>query len=126
MLQSAIVHRQLFYTWSGLSTEENLKTPQTVVPDPISMGFSGKSGILSARMFVTLSLMKNICQPQRAQSSQKEFCSMTCSPWTVSDEPLLGQSESSVSIRIFRALRKNARQEPSHTQRQLRQENAEP
>jgi hypothetical protein len=23
MLQSAIVHRQLFYTWSGLSTEEN-------------------------------------------------------------------------------------------------------
>ena len=29
MLQSAIVHRQLFYTWSGLSTEENLKTPQT-------------------------------------------------------------------------------------------------
>lgn len=42
MLQSAIVHRQLFYTWSGLSTEENLKTPQTVVPDPISMGFSGK------------------------------------------------------------------------------------
>ena len=42
MLQSAIVHRQLFYTWSGLSTEENLKTPQTVVPDPISMGHSGK------------------------------------------------------------------------------------
>lgn len=42
MLQSAIVHRQLFYTWSGLSTEENLKTPQTVVPDAISMGFSGK------------------------------------------------------------------------------------
>jgi hypothetical protein len=42
MLQSAIVHRQLFYTWSGLSTEENLKTPQTVVPDPISMGYSGK------------------------------------------------------------------------------------
>lgn len=42
MLQSAIVHRQLFYTWSGLSTEENLKTPQTVVPDPLSMGFSGK------------------------------------------------------------------------------------
>ena len=40
MLQSAIVHRQLFYTWSGLSTEENLKTPQTVVPDPISMGYS--------------------------------------------------------------------------------------
>jgi hypothetical protein len=42
MLQSAIVHRQLFYTWSGLPTEENLKTPQTVVPDPISMGYSGK------------------------------------------------------------------------------------
>ena len=42
LLQSAIVHRQLFYTWSGLSTEENLKTPQTVVPDPISMGYSGK------------------------------------------------------------------------------------
>jgi quercetin dioxygenase-like cupin family protein len=42
MLQSAIVHRQLFYTWSGLSTEENLKTAQTAVPDPISMGYSGK------------------------------------------------------------------------------------
>src|SRR6195952_2530700 len=42
MLQSAIVHRQLFYTWAGLSTEENLKTPQTVVPDAISMGYSGK------------------------------------------------------------------------------------
>lgn len=42
MLQSAIVHRQLFYTWSGLSTEENLKTPQTVVPDSMSMGYSGK------------------------------------------------------------------------------------
>ncbi len=42
MLQSAIVHRQLFYTWSGLSTEENLNTPQTVVPDAISMGYSGK------------------------------------------------------------------------------------
>jgi len=42
MLQSAIVHRQLFYTWSGLSTEENLRTPQTVVPDPMSMGYSGK------------------------------------------------------------------------------------
>ncbi len=42
MLQSAIVHRQLFYTWSGLSTEENLNTPQTVVPDSISMGYSGK------------------------------------------------------------------------------------
>jgi len=42
MLQSAIVHRQLFYTWSGLPTDENLKTPQTAVPDPISMGYSGK------------------------------------------------------------------------------------
>ncbi len=42
MLQSAIVHRQLFYTWSGLSTEENLKTLQTVVPDAMSMGYSGK------------------------------------------------------------------------------------
>ena len=42
MLQSAIVHRQLFYTWSGLSTDENLKTPQTVVPDAMSMGYSGK------------------------------------------------------------------------------------
>lgn len=42
MLQSAIVHRQLFYTWSGLSTEENLKTPQSVVPDPMCMGYSGK------------------------------------------------------------------------------------
>ncbi|QOZ80402.1 hypothetical protein XH83_13435 [Bradyrhizobium sp. CCBAU 53351] len=42
MLQSAIVHRQLFYTWSGLPTEQNLRTPQTVVPDPISMGYSGK------------------------------------------------------------------------------------
>ena len=42
MLQSAIVHRQLFYTWSGLETEENLNTPQSVVPDPISMGYSGK------------------------------------------------------------------------------------
>ena len=42
MLQSAIVHRQLFYTWSGMSTDENLKTPQTVVPDPFSMGYSGK------------------------------------------------------------------------------------
>jgi mannose-6-phosphate isomerase-like protein (cupin superfamily) len=42
MLQSAIVHRQLFYTWSGLSTEENLKTPQTVVPEAMSMGYSGK------------------------------------------------------------------------------------
>ncbi len=42
ILQSAIVHRQLFYTWSGLPTAKNLKTPQTVVPDPISMGYSGK------------------------------------------------------------------------------------
>ena len=42
MLQSAIVHRQLFYTWSGLPTQENLKTPQTAVPDPISLGYSGK------------------------------------------------------------------------------------
>jgi quercetin dioxygenase-like cupin family protein len=42
IMQSAIVHRQLFYTWSGLPTEENLKTPQTVVPDPFSMGYSGK------------------------------------------------------------------------------------
>ena len=42
MLQSAIVHRQLFYTWSGLPTDESLKTPQTAVPDPISMGYSGK------------------------------------------------------------------------------------
>ncbi|MFG1277282.1 hypothetical protein [Xanthobacter autotrophicus] len=42
MLQSAIVHRQLFYTWSGMSTEENLRTPQTVVPDPTCMGYSGK------------------------------------------------------------------------------------
>ena len=42
MLQSAIVHRQLFYTWSGLPTDENLKTPQTAVPDPISLGYSGK------------------------------------------------------------------------------------
>lgn len=42
MLQSAIVHRQLFYTWSGLSTEENLRTPQSVVPEPISMGYSAK------------------------------------------------------------------------------------
>ena len=41
MLQSAIVHRQLFYTWSGLLTEANLKTPQTAVPDPISRGYSG-------------------------------------------------------------------------------------
>ena len=42
MLQSAIVHRQLFYTWSGMSTEDNLKTPQSVVPDPLTMGYSGK------------------------------------------------------------------------------------
>ncbi|MCG5233807.1 hypothetical protein [Xanthobacter oligotrophicus] len=42
MLQSAIVHRQLFYTWAGLSTEENLRTPQSVVPDPLCMGYSGK------------------------------------------------------------------------------------
>lgn len=42
MLQSAIVHRQLFYTWSGLATEENLKTPQTVVPEPLCLGYSGK------------------------------------------------------------------------------------
>ncbi len=42
MLQSAIVHRQVFYTWSGLSTEENLKAPQSAVPEPISMGYSGK------------------------------------------------------------------------------------
>ncbi len=42
IMQSAIVHRQLFYTWSGLSPEENLKTPQTAVPDALSMGYSGK------------------------------------------------------------------------------------
>ncbi|MCA8091896.1 hypothetical protein LGM65_13490 [Burkholderia anthina] len=42
ILQSAIVHRQLFYTWSGMSTEENLQTPQTVVPDAMSMGCSAK------------------------------------------------------------------------------------
>lgn len=42
MLQSAIVHRQLFYTWSGMSTQENLKAPQSVVPDPMSMGYSAK------------------------------------------------------------------------------------
>jgi hypothetical protein len=42
ILQSAIVHRQLFYTWSGMSTEENLQTTQTVVPDAISMGCSAK------------------------------------------------------------------------------------
>jgi len=32
MLQSAIVHRQLFYTWSGLSTQDNVQTPQSAVP----------------------------------------------------------------------------------------------
>jgi len=42
ILQSAIVHRQLFYTWSGLPSGENLRTPQTVVPDPMSLGYSGK------------------------------------------------------------------------------------
>jgi hypothetical protein len=42
MLQSAIVHRQLFYTWSGMSTQDNLKTPQSVVPDPLTLGYSGK------------------------------------------------------------------------------------
>ncbi|WP_422035902.1 hypothetical protein [Reyranella sp.] len=42
ILQSAIVHRQSSYSWSGLPTEANLKTPQTVVPDPLSMGYSGK------------------------------------------------------------------------------------
>ena len=42
ILQSAIVHRQSSYTWSGLPTDANLKTPQTVVPDPLSMGYSGK------------------------------------------------------------------------------------
>lgn len=42
ILQSAIVHRQLFYTWSGMPTGENLKTAQTVVPDPLSLGYSGK------------------------------------------------------------------------------------
>ena len=42
MLQSAIVHRQLFYTWSGLSTEENLRAPQSVVPEPMAMGYSAK------------------------------------------------------------------------------------
>ncbi len=42
MLQSAIVHRQLFYTWSGMSTEENLNTPQSIVPDSLTMGYSGK------------------------------------------------------------------------------------
>jgi len=42
ILQSAIVHRQSSYSWSGLPTDANLKTPQTVVPDPLSMGYSGK------------------------------------------------------------------------------------
>ena len=42
MLQSAIVHRQLFYTWSGLPTVDNLKTPQSLVPDALTMGYSGK------------------------------------------------------------------------------------
>lgn len=42
ILQSAIVHRQSSYSWSGLATDANLKTPQTVVPDPLSMGYSGK------------------------------------------------------------------------------------
>lgn len=42
MLQSAIVHRQLFYTWSGLPTQENLQAPQSVVPTSLSMGYSGR------------------------------------------------------------------------------------
>ena len=42
MLQSAIVHRQLFYTWSGMPTSENLNTPQSIVPDSLTMGYSGK------------------------------------------------------------------------------------
>lgn len=42
MLQSAIVHRQLFYTWSGLPTAENLGAPQSVVPEPMSLGYSGR------------------------------------------------------------------------------------
>lgn len=42
MLQSAIVHRQLFYTWSGLDTAANLATPQSAVPDAMTMGYSGK------------------------------------------------------------------------------------
>ena len=42
VLQSAIVHRQLFYSWSGLATPENLGTAQTVVPDALSMGNSAK------------------------------------------------------------------------------------
>lgn len=42
ILQSAIVHRQSSYSWSGMPTEMNLRTPQTVVPDPLSLGYSGK------------------------------------------------------------------------------------
>ena len=42
MLQSAIVHRQLFYTWSGMTTEDNLNTPQSTVPDALTKGYSGK------------------------------------------------------------------------------------
>ena len=42
MLQSAIVHRQTFYTWSGMSTQDNLNTPQSIVPDSLTMGYSGK------------------------------------------------------------------------------------
>ena len=42
MLQSAIVHRQLFYTWSGLPTQENLQAPQSVVPTSLAMGYSGR------------------------------------------------------------------------------------
>jgi quercetin dioxygenase-like cupin family protein len=42
ILQSAIVHRQVFYTWSGMTTDENLRTPQSAVPEPMSMGYSGK------------------------------------------------------------------------------------
>jgi hypothetical protein len=42
MLQSAIVHRQMFYSWSGMSTEDNLKTPQSIVPDSLTKGYSGK------------------------------------------------------------------------------------
>ncbi len=42
MLQSAIVHRQLFYTWSGMSTQDNLATPQSIVPDALTNGYSGK------------------------------------------------------------------------------------
>ncbi|MFO1081050.1 MAG: hypothetical protein U1E23_10540 [Reyranellaceae bacterium] len=42
ILQSAIVHRQLAYSWSGLPTEQNLAAAQSVVPDALSMGGSGK------------------------------------------------------------------------------------